>query len=123
MPIKHNSKLKSYAQELRKNMTKEERHLWYDYLNTYPIRFRRQVAIENYILDFYCSAVKIAIELDGSQHFTPDGKLHDKNRTKQLEKLGITVIRYSNYDIMKNFRGVCMDIDRIVKERLSKLIF
>ncbi len=100
-------------------MTKEEKHLWYDYLNTYPIRFRRQVAIENYILDFYCSKVKIAIELDGSQHYTPDGKLYDANRTKCLEKIGIMVLRYSNYDIMKNFRGVCMDIDKIVRERLG----
>ena len=79
--MQHNSKLKSRAQDLRKNMTKEERRLWYEYLCKYPHRFRRQVTCGRFILDFYCAAVKLAIELDGSQHYTPQGQDYDSERT------------------------------------------
>ena len=78
----HNSKLTSRAQELRKNMTKEERKLWYEYLRNYPYRFRRQVAFGNYILDFYCASAKLAVDLDGSQHYESAGQQYDRERLR-----------------------------------------
>ena len=113
--MNHNSKLTSRAQELRKNMTKEERKLWYDFLNTYPFRFRRQVCFGNFILDFYCASVKLAIELDGSQHYEPEGMARDAERTAFLEANGIKVIRFTNLDVQKNFTAVCESIDEVVK--------
>ena len=98
-------------------MTKEERRLWYEYLNKYPLRFRRQVTVGNYILDFYCATAKIAIELDGSQHYSEDGRARDAVRTAYLESLGIQVLRYSNSDVLRKFDGVCLDIDREVRRR------
>ena len=72
MNEQNNSKLTRNAQTLRKNMTKEERHLWYDYLRSYPIRFQRQKVLGKYIADFYCAEAKLVIELDGSQHYTDE---------------------------------------------------
>ena len=115
--MKHNPKLTDRAQELRRNMTKEERKLWYEYLHTYPHRFRRQVTFGGFILDFYCASARLAIELDGSQHFSEEGQERDAERTAFLEANGIRVLRFSNTDVMKNLRGVCEQIDLIVKER------
>ena len=105
------------ARNLRKNMTKEERHLWFDFLRDYPIRFRRQEIIGNYIADFYCSAAALVVELDGSQHYEDKGKAADLQRTDYLEEIGLTVLRFSNLDVMRNFRGVCERIDLAVKGR------
>ena len=116
--MKHNPKLTSFAQTLRTNMTKEERKLWYEFLNTYPLRFRRQVTVGNYILDFYCAAARLAVELDGSQHFFEEGKAHDAARTAYLESMDIKVLRYSNSVVMKNFNGICIDIDRVIQARV-----
>ena len=117
--MKHNSDLTRFAQRLRREMTKQEKKLWYDFLHTYPHRFRRQVAFGNYILDFYCSAATLAVELDGSQHFSADGISYDEKRSAFFEANGIRVIRFSNADIARNFRGVTEQIDQIVKERIS----
>ena len=103
---------------LRKNMTKEERHLWYDFLNIYKPAFRRQFVILDYIVDFYCPSAKLAIEIDGSQHYESDNIMKDDLRTKKLESLGISVIRYTNLDIQKRFQIVCEDIDNKVKKRI-----
>ena len=119
MDYKHNVNLTPYAKELRKNMTREERHLWYDFLKNYPVRFLRQKVIDNYIVDFYCSTVKLAVELDGSQHYEDDGLQKDKIRTENIEKRDITVIRIPNNEVMKNFDGVCEYIDNIVKEKMK----
>ena len=116
----HNKKLTSRAQELRKNMTKEERHLWYEYLRNYPKQFRRQVTFGNYILDFYCASAKLAIELDGSQHFDPEGAEYDRTRTVFLNRIGIEVLRFSNADVMRNLRGVCQMIDLTIERRLPQ---
>lgn len=105
-----NSNLTANSKVLRKNMTKEERHLWYDFLKQLPITVNRQKVIGNYIVDFYCASKKIVIELDGSQHYESKGQESDKKRDEYLEALGITVLRYSNLDVNKNFRGVCEDI-------------
>jgi very-short-patch-repair endonuclease len=105
-----NHKLTPNAKVLRKNMTKQERHLWYDFLKTLPITIHRQKVIGSYIVDFYCASKKIVIELDGSQHFENEGQEKDKLRDEYLNKSGIKVLRYSNLDIDRNFEGVCTDI-------------
>ncbi len=105
-----NPKLTANAQKLRKNMTKEERNLWYNFLKELPITINKQKVIGNYIVDFYCASAKIVIELDGSQHFEEQGKRYDEKRDEYLKSLGLTVLRYSNYDVNTNFYGVCTDI-------------
>ena len=116
--MEHNQKLTSRAQQLRKNMTKEERKLWYEYLRNYPYQFRRQVAFGKYILDFYCAAAKMAIELDGSQHYEADGPEYDNRRTAFLNRMGILVLRFTNTDVMRNLSGVCQMIDMTVNNRI-----
>ena len=106
----HNAKLSSNAKTLRKNMTKEERHLWYDFLRQLPVMVHRQKVIGSYIVDFYIAEEKIVIELDGSQHYEAEGKNADSVRDAYLNSLGITVLRYANSDVNCNFRGVCQDI-------------
>ena len=107
MSLPRNSKLLHYARQLRKDMTKEERHLWYDFLRDYPAKFYKQKIVGNCILDFYCEKAKLAIELDGSQHYEEQGQEYDRMRTKYLQSLGIRVLRFSNAEIKQNFRGVC----------------
>ncbi len=99
-------------------MTKEERHLWYDFLRQYPIRFLRQKIIDNYIVDFYCHEARLIIELDGSQHYEKNGLLKDKIRTEKIESRNLTVIRIPNNEVNQNFDGVCEYIDRWVKAHL-----
>ena len=106
-----NAHLTKNSQKLRKEMTKEEKHLWYDFLNTLPVKFRRQKSVGNYIVDFYCYQAQIIIELDGSQHYDNDEQIKkDTKRDEYLKSLGFTILRYSNHDIHTNFRGVCDDI-------------
>ena len=106
----NNSKLTSNAQTLRKNMTKQERHLWYEFFKLLPMTVNRQKVIGNYIVDFYCAKAKIVIELDGSQHYEKDGKIADKKRDAFLKSKGLKVLRYANSDVDRNFEGVCTDI-------------
>ena len=106
----NNSKLTSNAKSLRKNMTKEERHLWYDFLKTLPITVNRQKVIGNYIVDFYIASNKLVVELDGSQHYEDKGREKDAKRDTFLNDLGIKVLRYSNLDINQRFESVCQDI-------------
>jgi very-short-patch-repair endonuclease len=100
---------------LRKNMTKEERQLWYDFLKGHSVRFIRQKIIGNYIVDFYCAKANLVIELDGSQHYDEIGTIKDMERTRYLESQGLKVIRIPNNEINNNFRGVCEFIDNEVK--------
>lgn len=118
MHYKHNPNLTKTAQSLRKNMTKEERHLWYDSLKNYPVRFLRQKVIDNYIVDFYCSQARLVIELDGSQHYSKDGLLHAQIRTEKLEEHDLKVIRIPNNAVMQNFEGVCEYIHLTINETL-----
>ena len=119
MRRKHNPKLTGRAKELRKNMTPEERKLWYDYLRTYPIRFLRQKIIDGYIVDFYCASAKIAVELDGSQHHSAEGREYDAVRDKILNAWDIQVLRVPNRVIHDEFEAVCRQIDHTVKHRLE----
>ena len=121
MDRKHNIKIVPFAKELRKNMTKEERHLWYDFLRDYPEKITREKVLGKYIADFYCAKANIAIELDGSQHYEDEGLVNDEKRTEYLEQYGIKVVRISNLDVSRNFEGVCMYIDNAVKQSLSQL--
>ena len=105
-----NTNLTAFAKELRKNMTRHERHLWYDFLKTLPVTVHRQKVIGTYIVDFYIAEKKLIIELDGSQHYDLPGKLADAARDQYLREQGLTVLRYSNSDIDQNFPGVCTDI-------------
>jgi len=91
-------------------MTKEERHLWYDFLKPLPVTFNRQKVIGHYIVDFYCASAKLIIELDGSQHYENQGLQKDACRDLNLQNLGFTILRYSNLDVNQNFEGVCEDI-------------
>ena len=106
------------AKELRRNMTPWERKLWYDFLRCYSVRFQRQKAIGNYIVDFYCASARLVVELDGSGHYEPAKIAEDAARTADLEKMNLRVIRFCNLDIDKNFRGVCEFIDMEVQHRI-----
>ena len=108
--IPYNKNLVSNAQALRKNMTPEEKHLWYDFLKKLPFNVRRQHNIENYIVDFYIAKKKIVIEVDGKQHTSQEHSEADKKRDEMLAEWGITVLRYSNESINKNFNAVVNDI-------------
>ena len=110
MNDQYNKKLVPNSQKLRKAMTKEERHLWYDFFKTLPISVNRQKVIGRYIVDFYCATAKTVIELDGSQHYETQSMLQDKVRDDYLRGLGITVLRYSNYDVNTHFKDICEDI-------------
>ena len=116
MKYRHNPKLTDNAQKLRKNMTQEERHLWYDFLRQYPIRFLRQKVIDNYIVDFYCAKAKLVIELDGGQHFEEDALQYDAARTEKLAAYGLRVLRIPNNEIYENFDNVCEYIDYTVRK-------
>jgi very-short-patch-repair endonuclease len=114
MNKKHNPNLTGHSQRLRREMTKEERHLWYDFLKGLPVTFHRQKVIGQYIVDFYCASAKLVIELDGSQHFDAEGIAADAARDKYLNELGLIVRRYSNAEINQDFESVCLDIHNTI---------
>ena len=120
MQRKHNKEIVPTAKMLRKNMTKEEKHLWYDFLRTYPVRFSRQKVLGKYIADFYSAEAKLVIELNGSQHYEDGNTEKDTERTAFLEGYGLTIIRIPNNEVSKNFRGVCEYIDAAVRQSLSQ---
>ena len=115
MPEGYKKKLSATARALRKNMTKEERHLWYDFLKDYPVMVHRQKVIGPYIVDFYVAQAKLVIELDGSQHFEDAGQTQDARRDAYLQQQGLRVIRIPNNEISRNFAGVCEYIDRCIQ--------
>ena len=112
-------KLRQRSQILRKTMTKEERHLWHDFLRGYAVQFKRQYPIGCYITDFYCYRARLVVELDGSQHCDPQEMEYDRNRTAFLQQQGLMVLRVSNRDVSERFRSVCEYIDRTVQERMK----
>ena len=118
---KHNANLTPVARSLRKSMTKEEKHLWYDFLRNYPVKFTRQKVIGQFVADFYCGKAKLVIELDGSQHFSEMQISKDTARTEKIEQYGIVVVRFDNLSVLRNFQGVCLYIDKMVSERIQSL--
>ncbi|MBQ6867647.1 MAG: DUF559 domain-containing protein [Clostridia bacterium] len=121
MERKHNREIIPNARSLRKNMTREEKHLWYDFLRNYNTKIYRQKILGKYIADFYCAKAKLVIEIDGSQHFNDEGEYKDSERTKFLEKYDLMILRIPNNEVNKNFNGVCEYIDSVIKERINGL--
>ncbi|MBQ8496209.1 MAG: endonuclease domain-containing protein [Clostridia bacterium] len=111
--IEKNNKLLETARKLRREMTPWEKHLWYDFLQHYPIKIYKQRIIGNFIVDFYCHQAKLIIEIDGAGHYTAQGKSHDKARTDILKGHGFYVLRFSNHEIDSAFENVCQLIDKI----------
>ena len=118
--MERNEKLTENARILRKRMTKEEAHLWYQFLCRYKPRFHRQYVIGNYIADFYCHQAKLVVELDGSQHYSPEKAEYDEKRTEYLHSQGLEVLRFSNLDVMRQFQRVCESIDMAVKRKVTR---
>lgn len=117
MQLPRTPELRANAQALRKEMTPQERKLWFRFLRRLNVRVNRQKVIGYYIADFYCHAAKTVIELDGTQHFENAGEAHDRVRDDYLRELGLTVLRYSNRDMRENYAGVCSDILRNLSDR------
>ncbi len=120
MNDKNNHRLTNNAKSLRRNMTKEERHLWYDFLKRLSVTVNRQKVIGRYIVDFYCAQAKLVIELDGSQHYEIKEKELDALRDAYFVNEGIKVLRYSNADINQRFDRVCEDIMQNLSVRISR---
>ena len=117
--LSYNSDLRDQARALRRSMTPEENHLWYDFLRSYPLRFRRQRPIGEYIVDFYCPKARLVVELDGCVHKTETSRRHDARRTAYLESQGLKVIRFFDRDVRDNFDRVCRHIDVETKNRIT----
>ena len=112
----YDKKLKSRADELRKNMTQQEWNLWYFYLRNHRLKWYRQRIIDRFIVDFYCHAAKLVIEIDGKQHYTDQGIVYDTERTQVLQGYGLKVLRYTNQQLVDNFQEVCWDIERNLQQ-------
>ncbi|MCL2195432.1 MAG: endonuclease domain-containing protein [Oscillospiraceae bacterium] len=119
MSLEYNQKLIPRAQELRRNMTPQEKRLWYGFLQRYPVRFQRQKTINQYIADFYCAKAGLVIEIDGAQHFEKPVAEYDQIRTNTLESMGLTVIRFTNQEVDVALAAVCEKIDEVAQKNLD----
>ena len=118
---KRNADLTSNAKALRRDMTKVEKHLWYDFLSRYSVRFQRQKVLGRYIADFYCAEAKLVVEVDGSEHYEPEAVAYDQRRTAfLLEEYGLEVLRFDDGDVMRHFNGVCEAIHVKVQRKLGR---
>ena len=120
MSLEYNKKNVILAKNLRNNATPEENHLWYDFLRRYTPRFQRQKMIDNFIADFYCHKAKLVIEIDGSQHYTINGKVKDEYRTEILEGYDLKIIRFTNQQIQNEFYNICEYIDEVTQMLLKE---
>ena len=119
MPIpKDNSQLEN-ARRLRREMTPHERKIWYLFLRKYPVKIYKQRIIGRFIVDFYCASARLVIELDGSQHYEPQGLAYDAERSQFLMALGLEVLRFSNWEIDRDFCGVCAQIDLMIQKKAA----
>ena len=118
--MERNPKLKSNARELRKQMTKEEAHLWHQFLRGFRPRFHRQYIIGNYIADFYCHQARLVVELDGAQHYDPPTIEYDQKRTAYFNAQGLSVLRFTNLDVTRRFQDVCDAIFQAVEARRAQ---
>ena len=121
MSRRYNPNLTHLSRSLRKNSTKEEDKLWYQFLNKYRCKFRRQYVIGNYIVDFYCAEAQLVIELDGSQHYEPGALIKDQIRTEYIERYGIEVLRFSNDIVVKQFDELKQYLDYYILSKLQHL--
>jgi very-short-patch-repair endonuclease len=108
--IPYGRRLTPRSQQLRRDATRAERKLWYEFLRDLPEKFTRQKPLGNYIADFYCSAARLVIELDGDTHFSETGAARDLTRTAALEAEGVRILRFTNDDVLQTFEGVCIEI-------------
>ena len=108
------------SRRLRRNMTRQEKHIWYDYLRKLPFTINRQMVIGSYIVDFYCAKAGIVIEIDGIQHYWKKQYLYDKKRTEKLESYGLQVIRFTNKEIDTKFESICIFMDKIFNEHIKE---
>jgi len=116
--LPRNKRLKIRSGELRKGATKQENHLWYDFLRKHHLQFYRQRIIGSYIVDFYCPRAKLVIELDGSQHHEKESVEYDAIRTEYLNALGLSVLRFTNGEVDDNFEAVCQSIEKAILSQL-----
>ena len=116
--IPYNPKLKSLAKALRKNMTLSEVLLWQELKgnNVYGHDFDRQRPIDNYIVDFYCKDLQLAIEIDGNSHGFDDVRIKDKQRQQQLESLGVNLLRFDDMDVKTNISYVIVEIQDWIEQ-------
>ncbi len=119
MTVLKNHKMLQSARELRKEMTPQERKLWYKFLQKYPVKIYKQRIIDSFIVDFYCASAKLVIELDGSQHYTDQGIAYDSERSAILSKYNLEILRFSNRQIETEFSSVCEQIHSVISERLQ----
>ena len=117
--LPRDKKLNAYSRYLRNNMTKQEKHLWHDFLKLQTHQFYRQRIIGDYIADFYCPATKLVIELDGSQHYENEALEYDAIRTVYMNSLGLKVLRFTNVEVDKRFMDVCINIEQTILSQLA----
>ncbi len=117
MPVKKNNKLLPRTRELRRDITPQERKLWYLFLRKYPVKMYKQRIIDSFIVDFYCASAKLVIELDGSQHYTKQGQAYDAERSVCLSRYGLKILRFSNADVDQRFNEVCEKIHMTIQGR------
>ncbi|MCD7823700.1 MAG: endonuclease domain-containing protein [Oscillospiraceae bacterium] len=120
-PVLKNNDMLPRARELRRNMTPQERKLWYTFLRTYPVKIYRQRIIESFIVDFYCASARLVIEIDGLQHYTEDGVARDHDRSVIIRNNHLKVLRFTNVQIDYQFESVCKTIDHTIKRRIEML--
>lgn len=120
MSTDKNNKMLPLARELRRDMTPQERKLWYLFLRKYPVKVYKQRIIDSFIVDFYCASAKLVIELDGSQHYSDQGQAYDTERSAILSKYGLEILRFSNSEINTQFEAVCNLIDSTIQKRLLR---
>lgn len=116
-----NNKMLPVARRLRREMTLSEQHLWFRFLRSYPVKIYKQRIIESFVVDFYCAEARLVIELDGSQHYTEQGKAYDEERSSIMEGYGVEVLRFTNLEVDREFDAVCERIDARIKQRTAEL--
>lgn len=114
--------LKEKRRRLRNNPTKSESVLWKHLRNRQieDTKFRRQFSIDNYIVDFYAAAIKLVIEVDGDTHFKDEEVEYDRRRQRDLESFEVTILRFTNTDVIESTEFVVENIRMKVMELLSK---
>ena len=118
-PLPTNESLKKYAVEMRKNQTDEEKKVWYQILKGRTPKFHRQRIIGNYIVDFYCPQLRLAIEIDGYQHFYEENIEYDNKRTEYIESQDIYILRFENTEVNKDIEYVRFIIDNACDARIK----
>ena len=116
--VNKNYKMLGTARTLRHNLTPQERKLWYLFLRNYPVKIYKQRIIESFIVDFYCAQARLVIELDGSQHYTEQGKAYDAERSQVLQQYDLQILRFANSEVDTQFESVCEQIHNTIQNRI-----